>query len=217
VTPLFVDFQLERTVFELFIAGIETTSTTLRWALLLMALNPEIQKQVRQEIHEQIGKERAPQMSDRQQLRYTEAVIFEVQRFATLVPNAVPHRAMKDTTLFGFDIPENALIMLNIYAVHRDPKLWADPDHFNPEANFTQCNQRGGFEIVNTEYLIPFGVGRRLCLGDSLARQELWIFFVGLMQRFEVEASSSQPLPSPFASLCNGTVRAPYPFQIKFK
>ena len=204
-------------VYVLYWIGMETTSTTLRWALLLMALNPEIQKRVRQEIHDQIGQERAPQMSDRSQLQYTEAVLLEVQRFATLVPNSVIHRAMKDTTIFGFDIPKNALILSNLYAVHRDPKLWADPDHFNPEANFTQCNQRGGFEIVNTEYLIPFGVGRRLCLGESLARQELWIFFVGLMQRFEVEASLSHPLPSPFAASCNGVVRAPYPFQLNFK
>ena len=200
-----------------YVIGIETTSTTLRWALLLMALNPEIQKTLRQEIHDQIGQERAPQMSDRAQLRYTEAVLLEVQRFATLVPNSLVHRSMKDATIFGFDIPENALIMSNVYAVHRDTKLWADPDHFNPEANFTQCNQRGGFEIVNTEYLIPFGVGRRQCLGESLARQELWIFFVGLMQRFEVEASLSHPLPSPSAASCNGAVRAPYPFQLNFK
>ena len=182
-----------------------------------MALNPEIQKHVRLEIHNQIGYERAPQMSDRPELQYTEAVLLEVQRFATLVPNSVSHRAMKDTALFGFDIPENALIMTNLYAVHRDPKLWADPQHFNPEANFIRHNESGGFDIVNTEYLIPFGVGRRLCLGEALARQELWIFFVGLMQRFEVQETLSHPLPSPFAASSSGVVRTPMPFQLNFK
>ena len=203
--------------FHLFIIiGVETTSTTLRWALLLMALNPEIQKRVQQEIHEKIGRERPPRASDRLELRYTESVLLEVQRFGTLVPNSLARRATKDITLLGFDIPENSLILSNIYAVHRDPKLWADPEHFNPEANFTRRDANGQLEIVNTEYLIPFGVGRRVCLGESLARQELLIFFVGLMQHFQVKGDSSHPLPIPIASSCNNLLRAPLPYKVIF-
>ena len=178
-------------------AGLETTSTTLRWALVLMSLNPEAQKRVRQEIHDKIGHKRPPQISDRVELPFTEAVLLEVQRIATPLPQSAPHRAMKDVSLFGYDIPENSLVACNIYAVHRDPKLYADPQHFNPEANFTRRDANGSLEIVNTEYLIPFGVGRRVCLSESLARQELWIFFVGLMQRFEVSADAANPLPPP--------------------
>lgn len=181
-----------------------------------MAHNSEIQKRVRQEIHEKLGREKPPRAADRKELKYTEAVLLEIQRFATVVPNSVTHRVMKDTTLFGFDIPENTLILTNIYAVHHDPKLWADPNHFNPDANFTRHNESAGFDIINTENLIPFGVGRRSCLGESLAHQELWVFFVGLMQQFEVVFDSSHPFPSPQAVSRNGVIRTPFPFRVHF-
>lgn len=186
--------------------------------MLLMAVYPEIQNRVRNEIHANIGRERPPHASDRAELQFTEAVLFEVQRLASIVSTSVAHRAMKVLTIDGFDIPENAVIMSNFYAVHHDPKLWADPENFNPEANFLRRNSGGQYEIVNTEHLIPFGVGRRLCLGESLARQELWIFFVGLMQRFELKSDPSKPLPSSFASASPyGIIRAPLPYQVIFK
>ena len=94
-------------------------------------------------------------MSDRVELPFTEAVLLEVQRIATLLPKSAPHRKMKDVSLFGYDIRENSLVTCNIYAVHRDTKLWTDPQHLNQEANFTRRDASGSLEIVNTEYLIP--------------------------------------------------------------
>lgn len=192
----------------------ETTTTTILWAILLMVEFPEVQKRVRQEIHEKIGTDRLPSSSDRSTLKYTEAVLNEVQRFATIAPNSVPHRAVRNVKFLGYDIPENAMILSNIYAVHYDPKLWPDPHHFNPEANFMKRNSNGEIEIINTEYLIPFGVGRRMCLGESLARQELWIFFVGLLQRFQVVGYPKCPLPSIYKATNNSIIRSPLPFEI---
>ena len=210
---------LKSKVFYLIIyLGLETTSTTLRWAILLMTLYPEIQMRVRQEIHQKIGHEKFPFASDRQELRFTEATLLEIQRFASLVPNSIPRRAMKDINLFGYDIPKNSLIFSNTYAVHRDPKLWPDPEHFNPEAIFTHLNSTTGeLEIVNTEYLMAFGVGRRTCLGESLARQELWIFFVGLLQRFQFVADPSNPLPSACTASCDCIIRFPPLYNVIFK
>lgn len=184
------------------------------WAILLMVKFPDVQKRVRQEIHENIGPERLPRVSDRLTLRYTDAVLNEVHRFASLAPSSVPHRAVRDVKFRGYDIPANAMILANLYGVHHDPNLWPDPDHFNPEANFMRLNSEGGIEIINTEYLFQFGVGRRVCLGEALARQELWIFFVGLLQRYELSANPKFPMPSIYKVMNNSFARSPVPFEI---
>ena len=196
------------------ITGTETVTITLTWALLLMAHYPVIQNRVRQEIHDNIGFDRLPSTSDRLQLRYTDAVLNEVQRFATISPNSVPHRAMRNVKFRGYDIPENAMILSNIYAVHHDENVWPDPNNFNPEANFIRRDESGEIGIVNTEHLIPFGVGRRVCLGESLARQELWIFFVGLMQRFQMSGNPKSSLPSIYKTTKNGIVQAPLLYEL---
>ena len=179
-----------------------------------MAHFPDVQNRVRQEIHDKIGFDRLPSSSDRLQLKYTDAVLNEVQRFATIGPNSVPHRAMRNVKFRGYDIPENAMILSNIYAVHHDPTVWLDPYNFNPEANFIRRDIGGEIEIVNTEHLIPFGVGRRQCLGESLARQELWIFFVGLMQRFQMSENPNNPLPSIHKTTKNSLVHKPLAYEI---
>ena len=196
------------------ITGTETTTTTLAWALLLMAHFSEVQNRVRQEIHDNIGFDRLPSTSDRLHLRYTDAVLNEVQRFATIGPNSVPHRAMINVKFRGYAIPENSMILSNIYAVQHDPNVWPDPYNFNPEANFIRRDDNGKIEIVNTDHLIPFGVGRRQCLGESLARQEIWIFFVGLMQRFQMSGNPNSTLPSIHKTTKNSLVQAPLPYEL---
>lgn len=195
----------------------ETTSTTMSWALLFMAHHQDIQQRVRSEIIENIGMERAPRVTDRLLLPYTEAVLCEVQRFGSIAPVGLPHRSINNVKLRGFDIPKDALVFTNLYAVHRDPQTWPDPEHFNPEANFIREQREGGkVELKNTEYLIPFGIGRRQCLGEALARQELLIFFVGLLQRFQVKPSPDHPLPPEDVPGEIGTIRVPSAFHILF-
>lgn len=182
-----------------------------------MARHQEVQQRVRAEIHEHIGKERAQQVSDRSVLHFTEAVLCEVHRFGAIAPDAVPHRAISDVKLRGFDIPKNSMVFPNLFAVHRDPHLWPDPWHFNPEANFIRKQRENGeIELKNTEYLIPFGIGRRMCLGEALSRQELFIFFVGLLQHFQIKPALDQPLPPEDVPGKIGSIRCPHNFHICF-
>ncbi|XP_049992351.1 cytochrome P450 2J6-like isoform X12 [Alexandromys fortis] len=99
---------------DLFLAGTETTSTTLRWALLYMALYPEIQAKVQSEIDRVIGQEKQPSLNDRDAMPYTNAVVHEVQRMANVVPLNVAREVTVDTTLAGFHLPkENELASEN--------------------------------------------------------------------------------------------------------
>ena len=194
----------------------ETTSTTLRWALLLMAHYPEVQQRVRDEIHEKIGNDRQPRLSDRSALRYTDAVLLEVQRFASIIPTGVPHRAIVPCKVRDYDIPADAILITNLYAVHHDSSIWPAPNRFDPEANFIRRDEKGEIELVNTEFLVPFGIGKRICLGESLAKQELWIFFVGLLQKLNIKAHPEYPLPNLNELSSEGLVRAPLRYSLTF-
>ncbi|XP_027734823.1 cytochrome P450 2J2-like isoform X2 [Empidonax traillii] len=118
---------------DLMFAGTETTSSTLRWALLFMALHPEIQAHVQAEIDAVIGQARQPVLEDRNNMPYTNAVIHEVQRKANIVPLSMPRMAAKDTTLDGFFIPKGTVLTINISSVMFDKNEWETPDTFNPQ------------------------------------------------------------------------------------
>ncbi|KAM4042305.1 cytochrome P450 2K6-like [Anomaloglossus baeobatrachus] len=167
---------------DLLCAGIETSATTLRWALLIMMKYPEIQKTVQKEIEKVIGSAE-PQMAHRKHMPYTDAVIHEVQRFANVVPTNLPHMTTQDVTLNGFFLPKGTNIMPSMTSVLRDDKYFKKPDEFYPQ-HFMDSD--GNF--VKNEAFIPFSAGKRSCAGESLGKFQLFLFFTKLLQNFTFTA-----------------------------
>ncbi|XP_061757135.1 cytochrome P450 2K4-like isoform X2 [Nerophis ophidion] len=174
----FHDPNLIMTVSNLFAAGTETTSTTIRWGLLLMAKYPKIQEQVREELNRVIG-DRQIQVKDRMNLPFTDAVIHETQRLANITPMALPHRTSRDMTFQGHFIKKGTTVHPLLMSVLYDEDEWEKPHSFHP-AHF--LDKDGKF--VQRDAFMPFSAGRRICLGEGLAKMELFIFFTTLLQRF---------------------------------
>ncbi|XP_067428388.1 cytochrome P450 2K1-like isoform X2 [Thunnus thynnus] len=166
------------TVLNLFVAGTDTTATTLRWALLLMAKYPKIQDQVQEELSRVIGS-RQVQVEDRKNLPFTNAIIHETQRLANISPMAIPHKTSRDITFQGYFIKKGTTVYPLLTSVLYDESEWEHPHSFHP-AHF--LNKDGKF--VKRDAFMPFSAGRRICLGESLARMELFIFFTTLLQHF---------------------------------
>ncbi|XP_056261445.1 cytochrome P450 2K1-like isoform X2 [Seriola aureovittata] len=170
--------NLMNTVLNLFAAGTDTTATTLRWGLLLMAKYPKIQDQVQEELSRVIGS-RQVQVEDRKNLPFTDAVIHETQRLANIVPMALPHKTSQDVTFQGYFIKKGTTVYPLLTSVLYDESEWEKPYSFYP-AHF--LDKDGKF--VKRDAFLPFSAGRRICLGESLARMELFIFFTTLLQQF---------------------------------
>ncbi|XP_037088477.1 methyl farnesoate epoxidase-like [Pollicipes pollicipes] len=190
------------------LAGMETTSTSLSWALLFMVKHPEVQRRVQREVDAVLGG-RAPAGADRLALPYTDAVLMEVTRRAAVVPRAVPHAATRDVRFRGYLIPRGAVVMMSLHDVHMDAAYWGDPERFRPERFLDESGA-----ARRDPRLMPFGVGRRSCLGEQLARAELFLLFVCLMQRFSFEAVPGEALPSDgqYAALLQ-----PEPFHVTYR
>ncbi|CAH1252322.1 CYP2U1 [Branchiostoma lanceolatum] len=150
--------------------------------------------QVHQEIDSVLG-QTPPSYAQRSLLPYTTATLAEVQRIKPIAPLSVPHAASRDTTLNGYNIPQETWILVNLWSVHMDPKLFPEPNQFQPERFL---DQDGNF--VKHEALIPFGIGHRVCLGEQLAKMELFMLFLSLMQRFTFHLPEGAPEPSMLGS-----------------
>uniref|UniRef100_A0A3P8ZYU8 Uncharacterized protein n=1 Tax=Esox lucius TaxID=8010 RepID=A0A3P8ZYU8_ESOLU len=173
------------TAWNLFSAGTETTSSTLRQSFLMMMKYPSIQGKVQKEIDDVIGS-RVPTVDDRVKMPYTDAVLHEVQRFMDLAPTSVPHKVIRDTEFHNYLIPEGTMVLPLLSSVLCDPELFKNPDEFDPE-NFLDENGR----FKKNDGFLAFGLGKRACLGEALARMELFLFFTSLLQCFTF--SGTQP------------------------
>ncbi|XP_034988008.1 cytochrome P450 2W1 [Zootoca vivipara] len=175
---LFNDDNLIASILDLVMAGTETTATTLQWAILLMMKYPKIQKKVQEEIGRVVKPGHWATYDDRKDMPYTNAVIHEVQRFITLLPH-VPRSTSVDTHFRGYFLPKGTMVIPSLTSVLMDRSQWETPHEFNPN-HFLDADGK----FVKKEAFMPFSLGRRNCIGESLAKMELFLFFTGLLQKF---------------------------------
>ena len=203
------DENLIMTMSEVFMAGMETTASTLCWALLYLIHNPEVQQMLHQELDQVIGPDRLPEIEDKKNLPYLEATITETLRISSLAPLAAPHKATVDTTLQGYRIPKGTTLLTNLWSLHHDPAIWDDPDSFRPERFL---DEDGNFVPPKVDRFLPFSAGRRVCLGEPLARLELFLVLARLLHSFRFENAPGCDLPT--LKPITGIVLTPQPFTV---
>lgn len=150
----FNDAQLLATANDLFSAGTETTSTTLRWAILYLAHYPEFQEKLYQQIKHEVGTNSLPNYADRAKLPFADALIMETQRMGDLVPLGLMRRPLGPAKVLGYDIPENAVVLPLLTNVLHNPDVFPEPFKFNPNRFLDSTGK-----VVRDPQLIPFQAG----------------------------------------------------------
>ncbi|XP_076980573.1 cytochrome P450 2C15-like [Tamandua tetradactyla] len=198
------------TASNLFVAGTETTSTTLRYGLLLLLKHPEVTVKVREEIDHVVGRHRSPCMQDRSSMPYTDAVVHEIQRYIDLLPTSLPHAVTQDTQFRGYLIPKGTTVLVSLSSVLHDNKEFPNPGQFDP-GHF--LDESGNFK--KSDYFMAFSAGKRICAGESLARMELFLFLTTILQNFTLK-SLVEPKDIDLTPASTGIVQVPPLFQLCF-
>ncbi|XP_040204223.1 cytochrome P450 2K4-like isoform X3 [Rana temporaria] len=204
-TLYYHDKNLTALVGNLFAAGMETTSAALRWGLLLMMKYPNIQEKVQDEIERVIGTAQ-PQLEHRKQMPYTDAVTHEILRYGDVTPGSLPHATSQDVTFRGYLIPKGTTVIPVLSSSLRDKDYFEKPYEFYPE-HF--LDSEGNFK--KNDAFIPFSIGKISCVGETLAKMELFLFFTTLLQHFTFQAPPGAVLDLTPAL---GGTNPPLPYEI---
>ena len=197
------------TLIDLLGAALDTTAITLKWVILFMAAFPKIQAHIQQEIDEVVLNERSVNIYDKTKLHYTQAALLEIMRISSVVPLALPHSARIDATINGYDIDKDTVVIVNLHSMNYDDSVWENSEDFKPERHLDTNNMFMGHSPV-----VVFGLGRRRCIGEYLAKDELFLYSTLLLQRLSFDKPENTVLDlEPLEMLTNN----PKPFHVIVK
>nr|ASO98029.1 cytochrome p450 CYP305B1 [Spodoptera exigua] len=205
--PTFTEEQLKIVCLDFFIAGSQTSSNYLSFAFLKVLKCQDIQEKIFNEIDTIIG-DRTPCWNDNERLVYTSAFMQEVHRYYPVVCMAGPRSLQTDTSIDGYRIPKGTTVLMSLADIYFDPELWDDPHVFKPERFIDESGM-----LKNSDHIFPFGLGRRRCPGDSLAKSFIFITFVGILQKYRIHVSNGT-VPSDKPVI--GILSSPKPYTAEF-
>lgn len=165
---------------DLIAGGTESSAVTVEWAISELVKKPEIFKKATEELDRVIGRERWVEEKDIVNLPYVDAIAKETMRLHPVAPMLVPRFSREDIQIAGYDIPKGTRVLVNVWTIGRDPKVWDNPLEFCPERFIGKSIDVKGQDFE----LLPFGSGRRMCPGYSLGIKVIQTSLANLLHGF---------------------------------
>ncbi|KAJ8643832.1 hypothetical protein MRB53_005580 [Persea americana] len=179
------DTEIKALLLDLFTAGTDTSSSTVEWAMAELIRHPEILAKAQSELDSVVGPGRLVSELDLPNLPYLQAVIKETFRLHPSTPLSLPRMAAKDCEINGYLIPKNSTLLVNVWAIARDPAVWPEPLEFRP-SRFLPGSEQAHIDVRGNDFeVIPFGAGRRICAGMSLGLRMVQFMAATLIHAFD--------------------------------
>lgn len=176
----------------LILGGTDTTSVTLARAIALVLASPHVMEKAQEELYIHVGKGRNVDETDIQNLVYLQAIVKETFRHSPSAPIGVPRETMQDCKIHGYHVPAGTQVIVNVWKLQHDPRVWSDPHVFRPDRFLTG---HAGVEPRGQHFeYIPFGSGRRACPGVSFALQVLLLALARVIHGFDLVIPSNGPI-----------------------
>ncbi|CAA0831866.1 Flavonoid 3-monooxygenase [Striga hermonthica] len=175
--------HMKAVLLDLLIAGMDTSSSAIEWTLSELIRHPQVTKKLQKELESVVGSAHMVDEHHLDSLHYLDAVIKEAQRLHPVAPLLIPHESTQDCTIEGFHIPKRSRLLVNVWAIGRDPDVWPDPEKFSPERFIGSKIDLRGHDFQ----LLPFGSGRRSCPGLQLGLTVVKLIVAQLMHCFDWE------------------------------
>ncbi|KAG6555139.1 hypothetical protein Mapa_003174 [Marchantia paleacea] len=177
------DDAIMAVMFDMIIAGSDTTSISSDWAIAELMKKPHLMKKLQNEVDSIVGRERCVRESDLPRMKYLQCVIKESLRIHSPAPLGIPHCSLQATKLGGYDIPAGSTMLINLWALNRDPKNWPNPEDFRPE-RFEELDTN----IFGQDFtLLPFSSGRRGCSGMLLGFTMVQLIVASIVHSFDLQ------------------------------
>ncbi|CAD6251625.1 unnamed protein product [Miscanthus lutarioriparius] len=173
--------MIKAVILDLFIAGSETSATTLEWAMSELMRYPDVMKKAQAELRDNLNCKTKVTEDDLVQMKYLKLIIKETLRLHPAAPLLLPREARESCKILGYDVPKGTTVLVNAWAIGRDPKYWNDAEEFKPER--FECSKID-FKGMDFEY-IPFGAGRRICPGMVFAQSNIELALAALLYHFD--------------------------------
>ncbi|XP_026397759.1 cytochrome P450 CYP82D47-like [Papaver somniferum] len=198
------DSVIKATCLQLILAGSDSTSITLTWALSLLLSNPSALRKAQDELDNKVGKNRNVEGSDINDLVYLQAVVKETLRLYPPGPLSLAHEAIEDCNVGGYKVKAGTRLFVNLWKLHRDPRVWSNPLDFKPERflpNFDGdgvCGEAANMDFRGQDFgYIPFGSGRRMCPGINFAIQNIHMVLARFLHAFDFTAAGGLEIDMP--------------------
>ncbi|KAL5984950.1 hypothetical protein ACLOJK_038787 [Asimina triloba] len=209
------DTIIKATALILIEAGSDSMSSVMIWALALLMNNRHVLAKAREELDRHVGRDRHVEDSDIKSLVYLNAIVRETLRMYPPSPLGVPHEAMEDCSIAGYHIPKGTRVMVNMWRLHRDPRVWSEPNEFRPE-RFLREGEHAGTDVRGQHFeLMPFGSGRRSCPGMPLALPVVHLTLARLIHCFDWATPSGGPVD--LSERLQNTLTKAEPLDLVFK